>query len=258
MELTTLLEQFGFSEKEAKVYLTCLELGQAPVSTIARTLHEQRENTYYILKNLVAKGVAQSFVKNRSTFYSVLSPKELLSNQKAKCERFEEKLPEFLALAEKFDNKPKVQFYEGLEGLKYVYRQVVIEVQEMQHPEPVLSFLGTKDIDKKFQNYLIQERIPRRMQTPVKARVIIPKQSLVHEYAQSNEERNESIVVDDPIFDMASEIAVYGEDKVTMLMYHPTDLSALVITSKALHNGFQSVFNLIWKAYKKPERKRKL
>ena len=95
------------------------------------------------------------------------------------------------------------------------------------------------------------------MQTSVKAKVIIPKQSLVHEYAQSNEARNESIVVDDQIFDMASEIAVYGEDKVTMLMYHPTDLSALVITSKALHNGFQSMFNLIWKAYKKPDKKGK-
>jgi sugar-specific transcriptional regulator TrmB len=249
MHLTPLLEQFGFSEKEAEVYLTCLELGQAPVSSIARTLHQQRENTYYILKNLVTKGIAQSFVKNRSTFYSVLPPKKLLQNQKAKCERFEERLPEFLALAEKFDNKPKVQFYEGLEGLKHAYRQVVIEVQEMEHPEPVLSFLGTKEIDTGFQQYLIDERIPRRMKTEVKARVIIPKQSLSQEYGESNANRNDHIIIDEAIFDMTSEIAVYGEDKVVMLMYHSTDLSALVITSKPLHNGFKNIHNLLWKAY---------
>lgn len=72
MELTTLLEQFGFNEKEAKVYLACLELGQAPVSSIARTVKEQRVTTHYILKGLVAKGVAQSFIKNKSAFYSVI------------------------------------------------------------------------------------------------------------------------------------------------------------------------------------------
>jgi len=31
------LQNYGFSEKEAKIYLTALELGSSPASTIART-----------------------------------------------------------------------------------------------------------------------------------------------------------------------------------------------------------------------------
>jgi sugar-specific transcriptional regulator TrmB len=34
--LTELLQQYNFSEREAKVYLTTLSLGSAPGSTIAR------------------------------------------------------------------------------------------------------------------------------------------------------------------------------------------------------------------------------
>jgi len=38
-----------------------------------------------------------------------------------KYEALKEKLPEFMAIASKYDNKPKVQFFEGLEGLKSIY-----------------------------------------------------------------------------------------------------------------------------------------
>ena len=99
MHLATLLEQFGLNEKEAKVYLACLELGQAPVSSIARNIKEQRVTTHYILKGLVAKGIAQSFVKNKSAFYSVIQPDKLFQNRETKIEIFKEKLPELMAIS---------------------------------------------------------------------------------------------------------------------------------------------------------------
>lgn len=249
MELTTLLEQFGFTEKEAKVYIVCLELGQAPVSSIARNVGENRVTTYSILKNLVAKGIAQSFVKNRSTFYTVLTPDKVLHNREGKCEYFKEKLPEFMALADKYDNKPKVQFYEGLEGLKYVYQQLIITVEE--YPEPSLVFLGTTNMDPKFQNYMMGEFMTRRAKYTATAKVIISKNSLGHEYTESNQKRLESLVIDDPIFELFDEIILYGEDKIFMAMYATDELSALIITSKTLHHALKSMFNLIWKTHKK-------
>ena len=49
------LRDNGFSEKEALVYVTSLQLGQAPVSTIARHMRENRVTVYSILKNLIAR-----------------------------------------------------------------------------------------------------------------------------------------------------------------------------------------------------------
>lgn len=53
--LKHLLIEYGFTDKEADIYLTCLELGITPVSSIARLLKDNRVTVYSILKNLVKK-----------------------------------------------------------------------------------------------------------------------------------------------------------------------------------------------------------
>jgi hypothetical protein len=50
--------------------------------------------------------------RNGMNYFSVVSPDILVSQLKQKYHAFEEKLPELMALAEKFGNKPKVQFFE--------------------------------------------------------------------------------------------------------------------------------------------------
>jgi sugar-specific transcriptional regulator TrmB len=248
MQLTTLLEQFGFSEKEAKIYLACLELGQAPVSTIARNIHEQRVTTHYILKGLIAKGVAQSVVKNRSAFYSVIEPDKLFQNRETKVETFKEKLPELMAISGKFDHKPKVEFYEGLEGIKYVYKQIILTMHQMKNTN--YSFLGISDIDPKFQKYAEEEMEALIAKYPIKVKKIIPRRALDNTYTQNNQKRHEHIIIDDMLFNISGEIVVHGEDKVAIIMYSSSELSAVIITSKMLHNGFENMFNLIWKLRK--------
>jgi hypothetical protein len=252
MHLTTLLEQFGFTEKEAKIYLACLELGQAPVSSIARNAGEPRENTYALLKKLIAKGIAQSFVKGNSTFYSVTPPEQLLQSWETKFQVFKDTLPEFLALTGKYDNRPNVQFYEGLEGLKYLYKQIIVEEEERPKEEKAefLIFVGAEDIDPRFQEFLINEFLPRRKKYNTPSKVIIPKSSLHQPYIQQNQ-RHQHLIIDTPIFDIAGEIILYGNHKVAVMMYGREELSALVITSKMLHKGLTSLFQLVREAYSK-------
>lgn len=249
--LTNILEQFWFSEKESKVYISCLELWHAPVSSIARNVQENRVTTYSILKNLVAKWIAQTTTKNKSTYYSVVSPDKLLQNRESKCQSFKDKLPEFMAMASKFDNKPKVQFYEWLEWLKYVYEQIILSGSEMEKLESFLTFVWTADIDSKLQKYLVEEFVPWRLKYKTKTKAIISKQSINQDYSKYNKTKHEHIVIDDPIFDIANEIIVHWKDKLSILMYSPNEMSALVISSQTLHNWLKSMFNLIRKLHKK-------
>jgi hypothetical protein len=249
--LDQILQEFWFSPKESKVYMSCLELWHAPVSSIARNIQENRVTTYSILKNLVAKWVAQTITKNKSTYYSVISPDKLLQNRENKCQNFKDKLPEFMAMASKFDNKPKVQFYEWLEWLKYVYEQIILSWSEMEKSESFLTFVWTADIDPKLQKYLVEEFVPWRLKYKTKTKAIISKQSLHQDYSKYNKIKHEHIVIDDPIFDIANEIIVHWKDKLSILMYTPYEMSALVITSQTLHNWLKSMFNLIWKIHKK-------
>lgn len=55
MELINLLMKNNFSEKEAKIYLACLQLKIASASTIARYTQEKRSTTYSVIKELQKK-----------------------------------------------------------------------------------------------------------------------------------------------------------------------------------------------------------
>ena len=50
--------------------------------------------------------------RNGMNYFSVISPDILASQLEAKYTAFKQKLPELMVLAEKFGNKPKVQFFE--------------------------------------------------------------------------------------------------------------------------------------------------
>jgi len=46
------------SPNESKAYLTTLQLGIAPISSIARYMKLNRVTVYSVIKNLVKKGIA--------------------------------------------------------------------------------------------------------------------------------------------------------------------------------------------------------
>lgn len=244
------LQDYGLSAKEAKLYLVCLELGNAPVSSIARRLGENRVTTYSNLKNLVKRGIVIESLKNKSTYYSVVTPQQLLDKLQKKYDSIKEKLPEFLAIANKYDNKPKVQFFEWLEGLKNVYEWIILYWwEEMPKADPYLTFTWTGDIDPRFQDYLVNEFAPWRLKFPRKTRSILAK-SYENRYARYHTDRHDYLIVKDPIFDFSDEIVIYGKDKVAIAMYSTEDMCGLIITSKTLHQTLKSLFNLVWKLSK--------
>lgn len=250
--LDHILEEYWLSSNEAKTYLATLQLGTAPISSVARCMKMNRVTVYSLLKNLVKQWIALEIPKKWVTYYSVISPEALLQKMKEKYLSFEKALPEFMAMASTFNSKPKVQFYEGLEGLKYVYEQIILSGSEMDKGESFLTFVGTTDIDPGLQKYLVEDFAPRRLKYKTKTKAIISQKSLKQSsYAKYNKSKHDSLIVDDPVFDIANEIVIHGKDKVSLLMYGTNEMSALVVSSQTLHNGLKSMFNLIWKIYKK-------
>jgi len=106
------LQNYGLSEKEARVYLTVLELGTSVASTIARRAELNRVTTYTLLEDLKRDGIVNETTKEGVKYYSVISPDILLKQREQKYESFKEKVPELLAMADKLGNKTKVQFFE--------------------------------------------------------------------------------------------------------------------------------------------------
>ncbi|MCF7834638.1 hypothetical protein K9M48_01085 [Candidatus Gracilibacteria bacterium] len=243
--LSQTLKEFGLSEKEANVYLACLELGHAPVSSIARNINENRVTTYSILKNLVKVGIAQTLIKNKSTYYSVISPDKLLKTREMKCENFKSKLPEFMAISHKFDNKPQVQFFEGIQGVKQAYEDIL-----SSQTKNISSFLGVGSVSKNLLEYLNLQFLPQRIKIGIHAKVLLCSNDQKADYLVYNKKSKQALtqykVLDFDFINLYNEINIYGDNKVLFVLFGEDEMSALIIQSKKLHDSLQSIFDLNW------------
>lgn len=241
-----LMEQW-FSDKEARVYLACLELWNAPASSIARKIWENRITTYSVLKILCVRWIAYEFKKWTVRYYSVVSPEKLIKIEELKINRLKDVLPELTWLMNQYWSKPKIYYYEWMDALKWLFVDIILEWEKTQNWEPFLTFLWTSDIDPVFQDYLTKEFVPLRLKYTTPTKAIISR--IGSDYADYNEKQHDTIVVNDPIFEMSNEIVVYGSSKVAILMYSPKEMSGIVIDSMSLYNWIKNLFNLIWKNY---------
>jgi sugar-specific transcriptional regulator TrmB len=123
MSLIKDLQNIGLSEKEARVYLAALELGQASVQQIAIKSGVIRATAYIILDSLLKKGMVSSFEQGKKTFFVASSPESLLANFAIKKKEIDEKekffntlLPDLKLIYNRQEDKPVIKFFEGKQG----------------------------------------------------------------------------------------------------------------------------------------------
>jgi sugar-specific transcriptional regulator TrmB len=124
MEIEPSLEKIGLNKQEAKVYLNTLKLGVAKASDIAIKSNVKREGSYYILKTLEEKGFVSEVIRSGVKYYNAIPPKRILEiieeEKQKKFGAIKEILPELESLQKMALTKPKIEFYEGVEGFKTV------------------------------------------------------------------------------------------------------------------------------------------
>jgi len=118
------LRKIGLSEKEARVYLFCLESGRTSVQHIAQKSGLSRPTVYRVLEALRRKDLVEKFTKS-SKAIAAKSPDEILGMLRAEKRKVEEKEREFVRiislLKNKYvGNKNEIRFYAGKEGEKFL------------------------------------------------------------------------------------------------------------------------------------------
>ncbi|MFH1564358.1 MAG: helix-turn-helix domain-containing protein [bacterium] len=127
------LQNFGLSDKEAKVYQTLLELGPQTVISVTKQAGVNRTTGYFVLESLQQKGLVGLTQKRKRVLYSANDP-EIISHYVAKqTKEWQERLsqinkiiPELRAIYQKPTSKPTVRYYEGIDGLKNIYEDSLL------------------------------------------------------------------------------------------------------------------------------------
>ena len=125
METETQLKKLGLTEKEAKLYVTALELGSFSVMGIAHKSGLKRPTCYLILDELVKKGLISIIPRARKLLYTA-EPPEILAKQ-AEEQFFLTKslVPKLNSFYNTDKEKRVVKYYSGQKSIHNIYEDVL-------------------------------------------------------------------------------------------------------------------------------------
>lgn len=236
------LQEYGLTSKDAHVYVTTLELGQAPASMIARYTGFKRVTTYVILEDLVRKQMMRCITKNKTKVYSVVEPALLVEQQKAQAYRLEALLPDLAGLAYALRGKPKVQVFEWREGVKTWYADLLTST------EPIYAFLGAHAADTELAKRLNTAFLPKRFENKIHAHVLLcTTPGNADKYAPKKYAwYTQTKTLEHSLFKLTSEINLYGKDKIAIMLFGPQEMSAVTIQSQQLYDTLRAIFDFMW------------
>ena len=98
MQNQKVIEQLGYSPKEAKVYLASLSLGEAHISDIADKAKIPRSTAQVIVDRLQKDGLMNFYVMRRYKYWVAEKPERLLDMLKQREAIIETALPKLVAI----------------------------------------------------------------------------------------------------------------------------------------------------------------
>ena len=131
MHKEAVLQQFGLTEAEVKVYLYLLQYGEETASEIAKKNSMNRTFTYDRLKKLHDAGLVSSVIKDNKKYFLATEPQQLLSLLKEREEQIKDVLPELEKLRKPKEDVPKVEVYSSLKGVKTALNLMLKDEQQI-------------------------------------------------------------------------------------------------------------------------------
>ena len=237
------LLDIGFSEKEIAVYLALLSLGKGIVTKISRVASVSRTTTYDILDSLSQKGLVKVSGKEPKQEYVAEDPEKLgklileeIEKKNNNLAQVKDIIPELRSVY-KEGERPKIKFYEGLDGLVEVYNDTLTA------REPIVAFASYEDMEPLLPKYF-GSYYDRRVKNNISARGITPEtpMSLEHMRKDKEEMRELSLVPKDK-YGFTPDIEIY-DNKVMIASWK--EKLGIIIESQEISDAMKKIFELAW------------
>jgi hypothetical protein len=246
--LETLLK-LGLTDKEARVYLAALELGEDTVQNIALKSEVKRATTYVILERLLGLGLVSTIERGKKSMFIAENPAELanvLEEQKREVDAKRVYLDQAMTQLQAFYNanqqKPIVRYFEGADGLEALDRYGHDQFKEGS------EMLGLTPID------LIEEQFPSRRKAAVSDRVarkIISKMLYTHRDGEiqgyvNEKELRQGIFLSRDDFPVNVGITIYPEWGVKFFNFEPNNYFGVLLQSTSVAQNMKILYELAW------------
>lgn len=243
------LEKFGLSNKEARVYLCLLELGTSLVSDVSKKTKINRSTAYVLLESLAKQGLVSISERKNIRLYTPAPPERIVQLAEESVKKYTELvgishtlLPELKSMYVGVGPKPKVQFLEGVEGIKTAYEDTLTSKETLR------AYASIENMHTALTDYF-PEYYKRRASKNIKIRAIFPDTPEARERVKHNvEEDREAHLVPKDKYAFSPEINIYDNKIVFMSL---VEKFALIIESHELADALKKVFELSWEEAKR-------
>jgi len=233
------LKTFGLTPNQIDIYLATLELGEAKAQDIAKKAKILRTTTYEVLEQLKEMGLISQSNRKGVRFYMAEPPKKLDQLLDSKKRSIRDILPELESIYNIGEFKPKIRYYEGLEGLKSVYEDTLSVSNKRLY-----GILSMEDLFETVGEAYMNDYVERRIKTGVHLQVIRSKSKEVRPiwHGVPQEFRSLRYAPEGSIFPLT--MYIY-DNKVTLLSSKRENFG-LIIESKEYMQTQKALFDVLW------------
>lgn len=251
------LKKIGLSNNEANVYLALLELGSATVQQIAGKAEVNRPTTYVQLESLMKNGLVTSFEKSPNNkkykpknYFRAEDPEYLqkfIGRERKQIEERERELtgilPELGQLFASSGERPRVRFFDGIEGLK------TMDEEFLKVKNKFIEGVSSLDDVEKIFSPETDNYTERRIKKGIRSRGIYT--SSRGPFLKNTDARmlRESRFVPAEKFPFSCDITVF-DDSVAVASLRDK-VFGVVIESKQIADSVRSLISLAWETAEK-------
>ena len=235
-KLSETLRELNLSEKESKIYLNLLRLGQTNVTRLAHDSKINRVTTYHILDSLLNKGLVTSTNRDKITHFQAVNPKRLIGILKEKEEKINSILPQLESLKKSAGKKPVVELYEGPKGISTLLDQT------LNTKKDILTY-GNYSIAKEVAKYQSLNFRKKRVNKKIKLRSVI--NTFDKEFIKlANWDKFTKVKILKTLDKITTFIQIYN-DSVAILSFDK-ELIGIKIDNKEIADMHRFFFKLLW------------
>lgn len=250
------LMQAGLSEKSAKLYATLARLGSATPATIAKDAGVNRSTAYKILTDLSVKGLVSELQRGKKLIYQAESPNRLIRFAESRekkwrenVERAKELLPDLEALMLLSPGKPRVRFYQGIEGIKDIYLDQIAK----KEPYEMLGMSNVAELQDILSKKFLRDYVREKVRLDISSRGILPDTEKDKKYRDSfysgfNKKYHPKFrYVSCEDFPFQGEITLYGEKSISCINFSLRGMAGVIIEDEIIFKMLRLLFELAWK-----------
>lgn len=239
MSLELELAQFGLDHKKAKVYLACLESGEAKAQDIALRAGIARPTAYDILEKLSQLGLVGFYRKRGVKYYVANAPEKFHHLLEKKAEHFKQLLPELKSRYNTTHEKPKITYYEGTEGIKTILADTLTARNKQ-----LRAILSIVDLFTLLGRAFMENQFSERVKAGVRLRVIRSRPKEVGENWQTDPRALRELRYAPPA--MVFAMTMYLYDNKAALISSQKEHFGMIIASGEYSENMGHLFEALW------------